>query len=71
MAAICTLETSRVELLSAVHGPLFVYVLREDHFESMGAQGQSLGIMPVLSSDPPHYLDLSPGDTCAGYGRLI
>jgi serine phosphatase RsbU (regulator of sigma subunit) len=62
VAAICTPDSSRVELLSAGHGPLFIYLLREDRIESMGAQGLPLGIMPVLSSDPPDFLELSPGD---------
>lgn len=62
VAAICTPESSHVELLSAGHGPLFTYLLREDRMESMGAQGLPLGIMPVLNSDPPHSLELNPGD---------
>jgi serine phosphatase RsbU (regulator of sigma subunit) len=62
VAAICTPDNSRVELLSAGHGPLFIYLLREDRFDAMGAQGLPLGIMPDLNSDPPQYLDLNPGD---------
>ena len=62
VAAICTPDSSRVELLSAGHGPLFIYLLREDRIESMGAQGPPLGIMPVLSSDPADFLELNPGD---------
>lgn len=62
VATICTPDCSRVELLSAGHGPLFTYVLREDRMESMGAQGLPLGILPTLQSDPPHFLDLGPGD---------
>jgi len=62
VAAICTPDSSRVELLSAGHGPLFTYLLREDRIESMGAQGLPLGLMPVFSSDPPRFLDLNAGD---------
>jgi len=62
VAAICTPGSSRVELLSAGHGPLFTYLLREDRIESMGAQGLPLGLMPIFNSDPPCFLDLSPGD---------
>jgi serine phosphatase RsbU (regulator of sigma subunit) len=62
VAAICTPDSSRVELLSAGQGPLFAYLLREDRVESMGAQGVPLGIMPVLASDPPRFLDLNVGD---------
>lgn len=62
VAAICSPDNSRVELLSAGHGPLFVYVLREDKMESMGAQALPLGIAPALSADPPQCLDLQEGD---------
>lgn len=65
VAAICMPSSSRVELLSAGHGPSFTYVLREDCMESMGARGLPLGIMPVLSSDPPQTLELSSGDLLA------
>ena len=41
---------------------LFIYLVREDRMESLGAQGLPLGIMPDLSSDPPHFVDLSSGD---------
>lgn len=62
VAVICTPSSSRVELLSAGHGPLFIYVLRKDLMESLGAQALPLGIMPELSSDPPYSLDLNRGD---------
>ena len=62
VAVICTPGSSQVEMLSAGHGPLFLYVLREDRFDAMPAQGLPLGLMPDLGSDPPKVLDLSPGD---------
>lgn len=62
VAAKCAPGSSRVELLSAGHGPLFIYLLREDRLKSMGAQGLPLGIMPVFSSEPSQFLDLQPGD---------
>lgn len=62
VAAICTPGSSRVELLSAGHGPLFLYTLREDRFDAMPAQGLPLGLMPELGSAPPVVLDLNPGD---------
>ncbi|HEX3471265.1 MAG TPA: PP2C family protein-serine/threonine phosphatase [Silvibacterium sp.] len=62
VAVMCTPGSSRVEMLSAGHGPLFLYVLREDHFHAMPAQGLPLGLMPDLTSDPPKILDLAPGD---------
>ena len=62
VAAVCEAGSSRVELLSAGHGPSFVYVLSEDRFEKIGAQGLPLGISSLLASDPPKILDLSTGD---------
>jgi serine phosphatase RsbU (regulator of sigma subunit) len=52
----------RVELLSAGHGPSFVYVLKEDRFKEIGAQGLPLGISSQLISDPPEILELYAGD---------
>jgi serine phosphatase RsbU (regulator of sigma subunit) len=62
VAVVCTPRSPRVELLSAGHGPLFVYWLREDRFDSMNAQGLPLGLMPDLASEPPKLLEFSPGD---------
>lgn len=39
VAAVCAPGSPRIELLSAGHGPLFLYVLREDRFEEISAQG--------------------------------
>jgi len=62
VAVLCTPGTSRLELLSAGHGPLFLYWLREDRFDAMSAQGLPLGLMPNLTSDAPVVLDFNPGD---------
>lgn len=62
VAVICTPDSSHVELLSAGHGPPFLYLTREDHFDAMPAQGLPLGLMPNLTSDPPKILELNPGD---------
>jgi serine phosphatase RsbU (regulator of sigma subunit) len=62
VATICTPGSSRVELLSAGHGPLFVYWLREDRFDAMSAQGLPLGLVPDWASEPPKVLDFQPGD---------
>ena len=62
VAAVCVPGNSRVELLSAGHGPLFVYVFREDRFDEIWAQGPPLGISPYFISDPPRVLDLNTGD---------
>ena len=62
VTAVCAPRSSRVELLSAGHGPLFLYVLKDDRFDEMGAQGLPLGIIADFVSEPPQVLDLSPGD---------
>jgi serine phosphatase RsbU (regulator of sigma subunit) len=49
-------------MLSAGHGPLFLYVLKEDRFEEMGARALPLGIVAEFVSEPPQTLDLSTGD---------
>ncbi|HWY43403.1 MAG TPA: PP2C family protein-serine/threonine phosphatase [Candidatus Sulfotelmatobacter sp.] len=59
---VCTPRSSQVELLSAGHGPLFLYALKEDRFDEMGAQGLPLGIVADLVSEPPHALNLGSGD---------
>jgi serine phosphatase RsbU (regulator of sigma subunit) len=62
VAAVCVPGDSRLELLSAGQGPLFVYLLREDRFDTMGGQGPPLGVLPRLISEPPLRLELQPGD---------
>jgi serine phosphatase RsbU (regulator of sigma subunit) len=62
VAVICTPGSPRVELLSAGHGPLFHYLLRQDSFDAIASQGLPLGLMPDFVSDPPKILDLNPGD---------
>jgi serine phosphatase RsbU (regulator of sigma subunit) len=62
VAAVCAPGSSKVELLSAGHGPLFFYALKHDHFDAMDAQGLPLGVSSSLVSDPPQVLDLDRGD---------
>jgi serine phosphatase RsbU (regulator of sigma subunit) len=62
VATICDPASSKLEIISAGHGPLFFYWLRQDRFESVEAQGPPLGVSPTLLSEPPRVLDLSPGD---------
>jgi serine phosphatase RsbU (regulator of sigma subunit) len=62
VATVCSPESTRVELLSAGHGPLFLYVLNDDRFDEMGAHGLPLGIVADLVSEPPQILDLDSGD---------
>lgn len=62
VAAVCAPGSSRVELLSAGHGPLFLYWSWEDRFDAMDSQGLPLGLIPDFASEPPKILDFRPGD---------
>lgn len=62
VAVICVPECPRVELLSAGHGPLFIYSLSQDRFEEIRAQAPPLGIASQFVSDPPMILELDAGD---------
>lgn len=62
VAVICAPGESHVRLLSAGHGPLFFYLLREDQFNKSNAQGLPLGISPTLDSEPPLTVELNLGD---------
>jgi len=52
----------RVQLISAEHGPLFVYVFSQHGSEQIGAQGLPLGISSPFVSDPPKILELNAGE---------
>lgn len=62
VAAVCSGETGKVELLSAGHGPLFVYFSARDAFQEYAAQAIPLGILPDLNSGEPVVLTLDRGD---------
>ena len=62
VAATCSPGCSDVELLSAGHGPLFIYSSSSNHFTTMNAHGLPLGILPSFQSDPPTQLKLDSGD---------
>jgi len=62
VAAIFGPDSPTVELLSAGHAPLFLYTLKNDRFDLMEAHGLPLGISDAFLSDPPHSLELAPGD---------
>jgi len=62
VAVVCVPRCPRVQLLSAGHGPLFVYLFSQDRFEQIGAQGLPLGISSQFVSDPPEILELNAGD---------
>jgi serine phosphatase RsbU (regulator of sigma subunit) len=62
VAAIFGPDSPTVELLSAGHAPLFLYTFKNDRFDLMEAHGLPLGISDAFLSDPPHSLELAPGD---------
>jgi serine phosphatase RsbU (regulator of sigma subunit) len=62
VAAICRAGKDQVELLSAGHGPLFVYNSATRTVREIAAQAIPLGIVPELTSAPPEVLDLQSGD---------
>jgi serine phosphatase RsbU (regulator of sigma subunit) len=49
-------------MLSAGHGPLFVYSRPEDRFTTMNAHALPFGILPFFQSDPQSRLHLDAGD---------
>jgi serine phosphatase RsbU (regulator of sigma subunit) len=62
VAAVCSGDIGRVELLSAGHGPLFVYSSARDTFDALDAQAIPLGLLPELNSSAPIILNLDIGD---------
>ncbi len=62
VAAVCCPASPEIEMLSAGHGPLFVYSRLDDRFSEMNAHALPLGILPSFQSDPPTHLQLRPGD---------
>lgn len=62
VGAILRPGSSKVELLSAGHAPLFLYWFKHDRFDKMGAQGLPLGISSDFHSEPPQELQFAAGD---------
>jgi serine phosphatase RsbU (regulator of sigma subunit) len=62
VAAVCRPDSPDVQILSAGHGPLFIYSRSEDHFKEMTTQGVPFGILPFFGADPPAQLPLGSGD---------
>jgi serine phosphatase RsbU (regulator of sigma subunit) len=62
VAAVCCPGCAEVEMLSAGHGPLFVYSRPEDRFTTMNAHALPFGILPGFQSDPQSRLRLDAGD---------
>jgi serine phosphatase RsbU (regulator of sigma subunit) len=62
VAAVCCPGCREIEMLSAGHGPLFIYSRPEDRFTELDAHAPPLGILPSFASDPPTHLHLHAGD---------
>jgi serine phosphatase RsbU (regulator of sigma subunit) len=54
--------TGSVELLSAGHGPLFVYTSSDGRIENINAHHMPLGIAPSVGFGPSQQLNLEAGD---------
>jgi serine phosphatase RsbU (regulator of sigma subunit) len=53
---------SRVELISAGHGPLLHYHAANDQFQSIEPQGIPFGLFPGFQYGSPHCFEMAPGD---------
>ena len=62
VAAVCKEGSDQLELLSAGHGPIFVYSSGTQSFRLMNAQALPLGILPDLGEAVPAQLCMKPGD---------
>jgi serine phosphatase RsbU (regulator of sigma subunit) len=62
VAALCQEGSEQLELLSAGHGPIFVYSSDDQTFTLLEAQALPLGILPDLWEAVPVKLRMKPGD---------
>jgi serine phosphatase RsbU (regulator of sigma subunit) len=62
VAAVFQEGSDQVELLSAGHGPLFIYSACDQSLQYMYAQALPLGIVPEMASASPVKLSMQPGD---------
>jgi serine phosphatase RsbU (regulator of sigma subunit) len=62
VAAVFQEGSDQVELLSAGHGPLFIYTARNASFQYMHAQALPLGILPEMDGAAPARLAMECGD---------
>jgi serine phosphatase RsbU (regulator of sigma subunit) len=54
--------SSRVELISAGHGPLLLYNAASQQFQSIEPQGVPFGLFPGAPYSSPHRFEMAPGD---------
>lgn len=62
VAAVCQEDNGELELLSAGHGPTFVYSAENKSLSSLEAQALPLGMFPDLWQGLPVKVDMKPGD---------
>jgi len=62
VAAVVQGGTDQVEVLSAGHGPLFVYCAADKSLQFVNPQAVPLGVLPELDSGVPVQLTMKPGD---------
>ncbi|HXY06725.1 MAG TPA: PP2C family protein-serine/threonine phosphatase [Terriglobales bacterium] len=62
VAAVFEEASDQVELLSAGHGPLFVYSSNSRSFQFLNAQTLPLGILPDMQEARPIRISMKPGD---------
>ena len=62
VGAACKPGTGDLEVLSAGHGPLFLYSAATDSFAEVDSQGVPFGILPEFTSGPAASLSLLQGD---------
>lgn len=62
VAAVCQEGSDELELLSAGHGPIFVYSSDNQSFSILEAQALPLGVLPDLWEAVPVQLRMKPGD---------
>jgi serine phosphatase RsbU (regulator of sigma subunit) len=62
VAAVFQEGSDQVELLSAGHGPLFLYRASDRSVQCMRAHALPLGILPEMDSTAPVKLNMQPGD---------
>jgi serine phosphatase RsbU (regulator of sigma subunit) len=62
VAAVCEPDSPNLQILSAGHGPLFVYSRSEDRFIEVNPQAVPFGILPFFNSDPPARIRMGSGD---------
>ena len=62
VVAVLDRADARVQLLSAGHGPLFLYTAADDRVRDMDAHGIPLGIAPRRGYGPAQEIVMAPGD---------